>query len=400
MGLIETGRHDFLCETSEALRSKILVVDDVELNRQLIASFLQQEGYENIYFAVDGLDALEKVKIHHPDIIILDLIMPNMDGYQVCRELKCDEQYKDIPILVQTALSEAEERVKAFDAGATDLLTKPVVPIELQARVRVHLQNRFLLKDLQEYHKRIRQDLEVARNMQEALLPNPKDLQEISAQYGLQIVQQYESSDELGGDFWGMHRLDEHRVVLYITDFAGHGISAALNTFRLHSLIAQAPDMSAPDKYLKNLNKQLYKLLPIEQYATMFYGVIDTQNDVLTYSAAASTAPILGHIGSGEITTLDSTGFLLGVSPDATYEVHETPFKKDDILFLYSDAITESLDLTGKMVGDDGLSAIAKRCLARSKNAEDFFTRFFKIYDARVPKPLADDLTAVTLQRL
>jgi len=383
----------------EVMQSCILVVDDIKLSREIISHFLIQAGFENIHFAVDGLDALKKVDKYKPDLLILDIFMPNMNGFEVCKWLRAEEEFKDTPVMIQTAMAETENRAKAFASGATDLLPKPVTPFELTAKVNMHLENSVILNGLKKYHNRLRRDLEVAKNMQSALMPPDEILKKARENFALKIDQKYESSDELGGDFWGMDILDEERVFVYIVDFAGHGVSAALNTFRFHSVMAQYKYITDPAKHLEKLNKILFELLPVEQYATMFCGIIDLKNDKLTYSAAASTAPIIGKKGSEEIELLDPSGFPLGMIKDATYETREVPFLKGEGLFLYSDVLTESIDQTGKMIGDEGFEAMCRDSFLHMGERMGFLDRFLKIFDMHVVRPLTDDLTAVIIQR-
>jgi sigma-B regulation protein RsbU (phosphoserine phosphatase) len=143
----------------------ILVVDDTEFNRTLITAMLHQAGFRRIEHAVDGIDALKKIGDELPDLVILDIVMPGLDGFEVCRHLRADPRFSDLPVLVQTALSNTEDRNKAFQLGTTDLITKPIDRNELLARVRIHLENRVLIQDLQLYRARLESELGMAREM-------------------------------------------------------------------------------------------------------------------------------------------------------------------------------------------------------------------------------------------
>jgi phosphoserine phosphatase RsbU/P len=149
----------------------ILVVDDTEFNRTLITAMLRQAGFLRIQHAVDGIDALKKIGDELPDLVILDIVMPGLDGFEVCRHLRADPRFSDLPVLVQTALSNTEDRNKAFQLGTTDLITKPIDRNELLARVRIHLENRVLIQDLQLYRARLESELGMAREMYNHLLP-------------------------------------------------------------------------------------------------------------------------------------------------------------------------------------------------------------------------------------
>lgn len=381
------------------MQSCILIVDDVKLSREIISHFLKQAGFENLHFAVDGLDALKKVDILNPDMLILDIFMPNMNGFEVCKWIRAEDKFKDMPIMINTAMAETENRAKAFAVGVSDLLPKPVTPFELTAKVTMHLENRIILRGLKEYHTRLERDLDTARNMQSALVPTEEVLENIHQKFNLKIEQKYESSDELGGDFWGVDILDDERILVYIVDFAGHGVSAALNTFRFHSVMSQNRDITDPAEYLEKLNKILFRLLPVEQYATMFCGIIDTKRDKFIYSAAASTAPLIGEKKSEKLVFLDPSGFPLGMIEDANYETREVEFLKGQGLFLYSDVLIESMDQRGKMIEEEGFEAMCIDSFLHMGEGLSFLGRFLKIFDMHVVRPLKDDLTAVFIER-
>ena len=128
--------------------SRILVVDDNRVNRHLLVAVLQRGGFPNVGTAEDGIDALAKIEEGAPDLILLDLMMPRMDGFEVCRQVRANPAWRDLPILVQSSLSGSEDRKHAFSAGATDFVTKPINATELLSRVRIHLENQALLRDL------------------------------------------------------------------------------------------------------------------------------------------------------------------------------------------------------------------------------------------------------------
>jgi sigma-B regulation protein RsbU (phosphoserine phosphatase) len=143
----------------------ILVVDDTEFNRTLITAMLQEDGFRRIDHAIDGVEALRKIAEEPPDLMILDIVMPGLDGFEVCQRLRSDERFADLPVLVQTALSDTEDRNRAFAVGTTDLIIKPIDRKELLARVRIHLENRVLIQKLQLYRARLESELFMAREM-------------------------------------------------------------------------------------------------------------------------------------------------------------------------------------------------------------------------------------------
>jgi sigma-B regulation protein RsbU (phosphoserine phosphatase) len=377
---------------------RILIVDDQEPNRRLLGSLVETLGIERIEFAVDGLDGLAKLESFKPDLVLLDIMMPNMDGFAMCRELRARPEWRDLPVLVNTALSEPGERVECFRAGATDMVTKPINGPEVLARVSIHLERRLLIRDLSAYHERVAQELALAARMQTEILPGPKRLAELGGPRGLAIESHYAPSSELGGDYWEMLDLGPDRLGILLVDFSGHGVGAALNAFRLHALVGQnLPGRdSSPAAWLKSLNGALKGLLAPGQYATALFLVLDTAADRMVYASAAAPAPLLVEPG-GEARLLDPSGFFLGILADVAYEDRELAFPPGARLLLYSDALTESPDAQDRPLGEEGLMDFV---LADLKTPAPALPALVERIAARFPPPLPDDLTLVRIERV
>ena len=375
--------------------SRILVVEDNRGNQQIISAYLTAAGYTNLTFADDGQEGLDKAKEIIPDIILLDIMMPKMDGFEVLARLRKDETLRAIPVLVQTALIKPEDRVRVFKGGATDLISKPINAIEMLSRIAIHLENKALIRSLTNYQSRVEKELHLAQDMQASLLPKPQDLERIKDGLGLFIDGHFEASSEVGGDLWGAEALDEHRLAVSCVDFSGHGVTAALNTFRLHTLMSGlGAEKNDPSACLGVLNQRLVALLPTEQYATMFYGIIDTRTRILTYAAAAPPSPLLGRFGEDPPIPGNPRGLPLGISKVARYENRTLPFAPGAYLFLYSDALTESRDRDGKALGEEGVAELLTRH-AKNSAPNDVLKAIIASFLEQVDTPLPDDLTAV-----
>ncbi len=374
---------------------KVLVVDDSASFRKIIGAFLRSAGIVTLEFADNGRDGLEKVASFEPDLVILDIMMPEMDGFEVCRRLRADPKHHRLPVLVQTALEDPAERTAVFQAGASDLITKPIHGPELIARVRVQLENRLLIGSLEDYRHRVETELNLARKMQEALLPDLSGAAEIGQCAGLLVDSHFRPSAEIGGDMWTIRNLGDGKIAVSTVDFSGHGVSAALNTFRLHTLMHQSlPHEDEPAAYLGLLNEQLVDLLPTHQFATMFYGVIDTRAGHLTYAGAGAPSPILSS-ADGPV-ALNASGLPLGITRAATYKNRSADFPEGAFLLLYSDALVETADHDGKTLETEDLlswvsDALTKRGMASPLGA--LLDRFRTNH-----KPPDDDLTLVWLE--
>ncbi len=378
--------------------ARVLIVDDNERNRMLIGAFLKAANINNQEFACDGVEGLDKVDEFNPDLIILDIMMPNMDGIEFMHHLRNSTDQATTPILVQTALNSADECNRIYASGASDMLTKPINAAEMITRVRTHLQLRHLANVYQN-QLRIETELNAARRMQEALLPPSTLLEEVRVNSSLHLTSHFETCSELGGDLWGVHVLGEGKTGVFTIDFSGHGVGASLNTFRMHALMGYLrPNADDPAQYLAMLNNELKSLLQIGQFATMFYGVIDTQNDTLTYSAAAAPPPVVGSLNGAGMTYQDTRGIPLGMKKDATYETHTVDFPEGSFLFLYSDALIETPDDTGTDLNEDGVLEMLRSSLSQTDKTPAVEALTASFYD-HAAVPLQDDLTFVLAAR-
>lgn len=378
-------------------RCRVLVIEDNKSNQAVLSRLLNVIGIVHIEMAADGIEGLQKVSASRPDLIILDLTMPRMNGYEVLYNLKSSPETRMIPILVQTASDTRETREKTFSAGATDFISKPVNPLEFFARVKVHLENTLLVRHLEGQLSRIETELHAAQRMQVGMLPNSEHVDEVRSMFHVDIAQYFSPSSALGGDFWQMFPIRGKLLGFYMCDFSGHGVAAALNTFRLHAIIAQMDKKKifSPAAFLKNINTQLHDLLPRGQFATFFFGIYDRDSGVITYASAGSPPPMLK---SGRtVRFLDTAGMPLGIMKNPDYTDKVLPVKPGDMLFLFSDALTESPNKEGERLGESGLKKIVMRHLKKRNvylSLMDIMHDFFTF----APPPPPDDVTAVLMQ--
>ncbi|MEI6985116.1 MAG: SpoIIE family protein phosphatase [Rhodospirillaceae bacterium] len=376
--------------------ARVMIVDDNRVNRHLLMALLERGGITRIDLAEDGEQGLARIDQFKPDLILLDLMMPHIDGYEMCRRLRMDSAWADLPVLIQSSLNRAEDRARAFAVGATDYVSKPINAVELLSRVRIHLQNRMLLNSLQLYRQRTADELTLARKMQERLMPQAHQLEAIRERLGLQLAAHFEPSSELGGDFWGMSCDDIGRLVVWLVDFSGHGVGAALNTFRMHAIINQV-DFTGfnPATFLQNMNRRMCPLLPCGQYATVLAGVIDPAESRFLYASAGATRPMAWRHGDTNLTIGDNSGPLLGVTTSAEYENRSIELPPGGSLFLYSDAAVE-LPVAGGILDECGLDAIVHESMAEPDGREFLRSLLAKL---AAKGSFDDDLTALVITR-
>jgi len=243
----------------------------------------------------------------------------------------------------------------------------------------------------------VSEEMQLAQAMQLELLPQPKSLDDLLRRSGLLVSAHFETSSSLGGDLWGLQVIDQYRTGLWVADFSGHGLVAALNVFRLHALIAQCtPVADLPAAFLAELSRRLSDLLPVGQYATMIYGVVDQSRGCFRYAAAAMPPPLLRH-ADGKVEKGDGTGLPLGLSPRAAYAERQMPLSSGGLLLLSSDGLSDNPDNDGTKLGNAGikLGNAGIKTLIEESGTESGANAVLAPFLARVARPLRDDLTAV-----
>lgn len=378
--------------------STILIVDDMQFNLLVIKEAFNSNGFENLILSKDGRDAIEKTKQLKPDLVILDLVMPELDGFEYCKAIRQIPEFNMLPIIVQTVATAPQQKARAFECGATDFINKPIDKDELIARSLVHLERNKLYFDLKNSSERMAQELNEAKNMQDVLMPSEEQIKLIEEKYSLKLCSYFQTSSELGGDFWGAMPINEDKFALFIVDFAGHGVTAALNIFRLHTLMGEHDELfDNPTKFMSSLNKSLNALLKIGQYATMFYGVVDLKKNRLTYTTAGCPSPLIYNSLTQKVEEISGKGFPLGIYGAATYDEYEIPFEKGSLLFLYSDALIETPDLQGRFLDTSEINKVIADHLTKNAdvigNTTKLYENIMNLFNKKYIPYLSDDLT-------
>tara|TARA_R110000868_G_scaffold189695_1_gene432934 strand:+ start:121199 stop:123202 length:2004 start_codon:yes stop_codon:yes gene_type:complete len=379
-------------------KSKVLIVDDQLSNLKVAELHLKSAGYKNIILATSGEEALEICKNLMPDIIILDVIMPKMDGFTTCRKIKQSRQYSNIPILFFTGLDDSKNRIKGYRLGAVDYVTKPIQRTELVARADSHIQNSILFQRLNENYNRIQKDLKRAKASQLDLLPSKDVLDSIQMRYGVEITSSFDTCTELAGDYWTTFDIGSGKLGFILADFTGHGIAASLNTVRLHSLILDAVKLySNPINFVMHINERLKDLIPIEDFATFVYAILDITTGELSYIGCGNPPiAIIPKNKADGCRYLKCEGLPLGLinSSELTLNLKKTTLEDGDSIFLFSDALLETIHTdTGKMWCEADL--LTKMNHMYKQNSNSNLRDILNMYNYTSQKPLKDDLTLV-----
>lgn len=392
--------------------ASILVVDDTPANLQVLAGMLKDRGYK-VRPVPSGKLALLAAERDPPDLILLDINMPEMNGYEVCQHLKADEKLKGIPIIFISALTDQLDKVKAFATGGVDYITKPFHLEELYARVETHLKLRRLQIELEEtnsqlskFNARMSRDLQAAAKIQDTFLPG-----KVLRVPGVDFAWIYQPCDELAGDGLNIIPLGDGQVGLYVLDVSGHGVASALLSVTLSRLLSPPSDPSSiliRDSDVRNpvdiappaeVAARLNQLFPFdaatEQFATMVYGILDAATGEFLYVSAGHPGPV--HLSShADPVILESEGFPIGLADEA-YEERSVRLGAGDRLYLYSDGVPEAMNPDGKQFGSARLlEAIAQgRSEPLQENVAHLLEEITRWHGTERPK---DDISILAIE--
>ena len=321
--------------------SKILIVDDIPQNVRLLEKNLKSEGYK-VISAYSGQEALDKIDSEHPDLVLLDLMMPVMDGHEVCRRIRENKKNYWIPIIMITAYeSGIEKKLESLNAGADDFIKKPFDRYELIARVKSLLRIKQLQDELTDTNNRMNEELILAREVQMALLP-----QKYPDIPGLEFAHKYVPTLAIGGDFFDIQELSPTLIQVFICDVMGHGPQAAMITGIVKVLLNQLGSQSSgPDELLSKMNERFQTLmassgLPI--FITAFSMTINVLNGLIKYSNAGHPIPFIIKNNSPRIERMENDpGPALGIIPSAKYSNSEIQLGNGDMVFLFTDGLIE-----------------------------------------------------------
>ena len=334
-------------EKITASPKKILVVDDEQVNLQVIINHLALEGYE-VTTAENGADALLLLDSgEEPDLILLDIMLPRISGYDVCRKIRERYSIHELPIIMLTAKNAKSDIVTGFSAGANDYIAKPVNSDELIARVQslismkesVRIQNELNIFKIQ---------MDIATDIQKTIVPS-----DIPHLENLVFAVRYEPSELVGGDLYDYHLLDDKRIVVLVADVAGHGIPAAMVSAMLQVVYTyHKTEFTDPSKLLTKINSVMSKY-PHGLYLTACCVYIDL-NTMKLYHSNAGHRPLLIWRRDEERLISDKIyDKPIGIFADTTYSVNELDIKNNDRIIMYTDGIIEARNSAREIFGDE-----------------------------------------------
>lgn len=326
----------------------VLVVDDNEMNRDLLARRLQREGHR-VELAIDGRDALAKLAVDPFDLVLLDIMMPGMDGYEVLRRMKADQALRSIPVILISALNDTDNMVQGITQGADDYLPKPFNPHILRARVNASLARKRLHDFEQRYARSLEREMDIARDIQAGFLP---DHLPMIADWDMAAC--FLPARRVAGDFYDAFALHEgRRIGLVVVDVCDKGVGAALFMALFRSLIrAFAERMCFLDDDAAEQVHQLVDHLngyiarthgSSNMFATLFFAILDPASGGLIYINGGHEPPVISG-PNGVRVRLDPTGPAVGMLPGVQFRVGRQCIDPDETLLIYTDGVTDACD--------------------------------------------------------
>jgi serine phosphatase RsbU (regulator of sigma subunit) len=361
--------------------NRIVVIEDDPAILNGLEATLRSASYD-VLGAGDGEDGYRLVRDRQPDLVIMDLMLPRMNGYEICGQLR--RHGLATPILMLTAQDEEASRVLGFEAGADDYVTKPFSVRELLGRVRAILRRSEGRSDLAN-----QRELDQARQVLQRLMPV-----QIPQPPGFRIAGMWRPARIAAGDYFDVFTLDEGTVAVCIADVCGKGMPAALMVSNLQAGVkSHALSDTRPRELCARLNHLMCRNFAAHGFVSFFYAVLESQPKRLTYCNAGHNPPIL--ISGGTAHRLDYGGGILGIIDGWHYDEQDVQLQSGDRLLMFTDGITESRNETGEEFGDDRLIDLVLRFESngRAALAEEAVGAVRRFSAGHVE----DDMTAVSI---
>ena len=379
------------------VKSRILIVDDTPANIKILVDLLRKDYTLSV--ATNGADALAiAASENQPDLVLLDIMMPEMDGYEVCRRLKENPATRHVPVIFVTAMSEVEDETQGFALGAVDYITKPVRPAIVQARVTAQLELARARKTLAEQNRALRDSLSMAAHVQRSLLPKTPE-----SVTGLEVAGRMIPCDAVGGDYLDFLTAEEFAgrgFGVAIGDVTGHGPAAALlMTAARACLRMRVLRPGSLGDVMSDINRYLSADLgDLGRFITFYLLMV--KDDSIFWVSAGHEPAILVDPEKQTITELAGNGLLLGIDENLTFSDDSGPFEKPGLVVAtFTDGITETWDENGEQFGRDRL----KESLLRHshQHASQILEGVMRdVLEFRGKAEQADDLTLAVVRKI
>lgn len=333
----------------------LLIVDDLEVNRDLLARRVARLGHTHS-FAVSGRDALERMRRASFDLVLLDITMPEMDGYEALAQMKADPLMAHIPVVMVTAIDGVDSVARCLELGAEDYITKPFNPVVLKARIESSL-NKKRVADLNaKLLASLSRELEIAQKIQLGFLPDA-----LPQLPGWPLAASCVPARQVGGDFYDAWVMTDGRLVIAVADVCDKGVGAALYMALIRSLLRISLQQAAPGREAGPLLAQAVAFTNDyiadvhardNMFATVFVAILCPRTGQLDYINAGHDAPLLLRPGCLQAEPLVPEGLAVGMMAGQVHEPRRTRLQSGDRLLAYTDGLPEALSPQDEPFGE------------------------------------------------
>ena len=343
----------------------ILAVDDTPENLDVVKGILSPEYI--VKAAINGPMALKIAEKQPPDLILLDIMMPEMDGYEVCKRLKENEHTKNVPVIFLTAMDQTTDEKRGFELGAADYMTKPVNPPILKARVSTHLALKKSMDDLQSMYKivkghkeRMEQELNVAHDIQMSMLPLEFPAFPEREEFSVHAL--LKPAREVGGDFYDFFFINDDEICLIVGDVSGKGVPAALFMAVTKTMIkTQAVDDPSPASIVTRVNEELSADNPSSMFVTLFFAIANVRTGEVRFTNAGHNPPYILR-QDRSIECLDQRhGPIVAAVEGVAFREDKVQLEINDTLVIFTDGVTEAMDVSQQLYAEPRLEAFIEK---------------------------------------
>jgi sigma-B regulation protein RsbU (phosphoserine phosphatase) len=342
---------------------RVLLVDDAKANLDILVEGLKPD--HKLSLALNGEMALQIAARTPPDLVLLDIMMPGLDGYEVCRRMRQMPETAEVPIMFLSSLEEVQNKTRGFEAGANDYLTKPFEMLEVKARVRSLLKAKAYSDAVKE---QLAADLRVAREIQMGILPH--DFTAVEKAYRVSFGAILEPAREIGGDLYGVCAAGPERLMIFLGDVSGKGIPASMFMVRTVSLARLlAREIAEPKRILERLNDELSADNASHMFVTFLCAVFEPATHRLTLASGGHCYPLLLPADGPPCWITKTIGTALGFDSGLEFQAMELTLSEGDAVVFYTDGVSEAFNPERELYGSERLLADASGLAGQSANA-------------------------------
>lgn len=325
----------------------VQIVDDKILNQKVLVAILEKNNFRTIT-ATNGAEARDMAETHHPDIILLDIMMPVEDGFEACKKLKKNPKTADIPIIFISALDDIENKIKGLSMGGIDYIAKPFNKDEVLVRVKNYLKlydNYKMVIDSQA------EKLSQLKDAQKAILVEPAELPKAK------FAVKFSPITEAGGDFYDVFETTDGIFEYFVADISGHDIGASFATSALKALIRNnSSQLYTISEIISTINKILCTIFQAGQHITAVYVRINRQQSRATFLNAAHL-PIIYIPQVGKIELLEANNGIVGAFEESIFSFDTIEIEEGDRFLLFTDGLVEAFEKV-KMTRQEGIEKL------------------------------------------